>query len=115
MRHVELEEARAGAVSFCNRFDGRGARGAKAVGEVEFFGHGCDGQFAERVVDFVDADWGEADGGGDFVAEDCGRRVAKVSVDELAGDDSVSEEGLTVGEVGVGLTGVGGGIVPVVG
>jgi len=49
------------------------------------------------------------------VAEDCGRRVAKVSVDELAGDDSVSEEGLTVGEVGVGLTGVGGGIVPVVG
>lgn len=113
VRHVELEETWAGAVGGRDGFDGRRARGAEAVGEVELLGDGRDGELAERVVDFVDADGGEADGRRDFVPEDGGRRVTQVRVDELAGDDTVPVEGLAVGEVGVGLTGVGGGVEPI--
>jgi len=112
VRHVELEETRAGAVGCGDVFDGGGAGGAEAVGEVEFLGDARDGELAVGVVDFVDADRGEADRGGDFVAEDCGCCVAEVGVDKLARDDAVPEEGLAVGEVGVGLTGVGGGVQP---
>lgn len=39
--------------------------------------------------------------------------IAEVGIDELTGDDLVPVEGLTVGEVGVRLAGVGGGVVPV--
>ena len=38
VRHVELEEARAGGVGFGDGFDGGGARGGEGVGEVEFVG-----------------------------------------------------------------------------
>ena len=44
-----------------------------------------------RVVDLVDADGGEADGRSDLVAEERGACVALVGVDELFGDDAVSE------------------------
>lgn len=57
---------------------------------------------------------GRVEGSGTFMSEDGGAGVADVCVDELAGDDLVAVEGLTIGEVGVGLAGVGGGIVPVV-
>ena len=113
VRHVQLIEARTGAVGFRDGLDGRRARGAEAVREVEFLGDGGDGELAEGVVNFVDADRGEANRGGDFVPEDGGCRVAQVGVDELAGDDAVSVEGLAVGEVCVGLAGVGGGVEPV--
>lgn len=115
VRHVELEEAGAGAVGGGDGFDGGAAGRAEAVGEVELLGDARDGEFALRVVDFVDADGGEADGGGDGVPEDGGAGVAGVRVDELAGDDAVAEEGLPVGEVGVGRAGVGGGVVPACG
>ena len=107
VRHVELVESGPGAIGFCDGFDGRRAGCAEAVGQVEFFGDRCDWEFAEGVVDFVDADWCETDWCRDFVAEDCGCGVAEVGVDELPGDDSVPEEGLTVSEVGVGLAGIG--------
>lgn len=44
------------------------------------------------MVGFVDADWGEADGCWEFVAEDRGVHVAVVGVDEHAGDDAVPVE-----------------------
>jgi hypothetical protein len=53
------------------------------------------------MVDFVYADWGEADGSVDFVAEDGGAGVAFVGVDEHAWDDAVTVEGLSVCGVGV--------------
>lgn len=46
------------------------------------------------------------------MAEDGGRGVAEVGVDQLTRDNAVTVEGLTVREVGVGLAGVGGGVVP---
>lgn len=58
--------------------------------------------------------WRRGDGGGTFVPEDGGAAVVDVGVDELAGNDLIAVEGLTVGEVGVGSTGVGRGIVPAV-
>lgn len=97
VRHVELVEAGAFAVGGRDVFDGCAARGAEAVGEVELFGDLSDGQFAQRVVDFVDADRRKADWRRHFVPEDRRRRVPDVGVDELAGDDAVPEEGLAVG------------------
>jgi len=126
--HVELVEAGSLAVCFGNFLDGVRAGGGEAIGEVEFFGDGGDGDLAGGVVDFVYADRGEADGGGDLVAEDCSGGVAEVGVDELSGDDAVTVEGLawaclaelrmvemelTVGEMGVRLASIGGGIEPV--
>ena len=111
--HVELEEAGPGAVGGAYVFDWGAAGCGKAVGEVELFGDGGDGEFAEGMVDFVDADWREADGCGDFVAEDCGGCVAGIGVDKLTGDYAVAEEGGAVGKVSVGLAGIGGGVVPV--
>ena len=64
------------------------------------------------MVYFVDADWSKTNWGRDFVAEDGDACVAEIGVDELARDDAVTEEGLAVGEMGVGLSSVGGGIVP---
>jgi len=52
-----------------------------AVGQVQFFGDLGDGKLAERVVDLVDADWGEADGCAGLVAPDLVLGVAFVSVD----------------------------------
>ena len=68
--HVELVEAAAVAVGSSDILDRGGAGGGEAVGEVELFGDGGDGELAVFVVDFVDADGGEADGRADFVAED---------------------------------------------
>lgn len=112
VRHVELKETRPCAIGFCDVFDGGRTGGAEAVGKVEFFGDGRDGELAVLVVDFVNADWCKAYGRGDFVAKDCGRGVAEVGVDELAGDDAMPEEGLAVGEVSVRLAGIGGCIQP---
>lgn len=58
------------------------------------------------MVDFVYSDRSEPDWCGDGVAEDFGARVARVCVDELVGDYTVSVEGLTVCEVGGGEAGV---------
>lgn len=65
MRHVKLVEARSLAVGFRDFLNGRATGCAKTIGEVEFFGHCGDGQLAERMIDFVDADWSETEGGGD--------------------------------------------------
>ena len=112
VRHVQLVEAAAGAVGGGDVLDGGGAGSGEAVGQVELLGNFGDGQFAQRVVDLVDADRGEADGGGDFVSEDGGAAGADIGVDELTGDDLVAIEGLSVGEVGVGGAGIGGCIQP---
>lgn len=72
MRHVELVEARPLPVGLRDLFDGTGACGRKAVGEVQFFRYGCDWNFAERMVDFVDANGGKTYRRGDwsfFLAE----------------------------------------------
>ena len=92
--HVELVETGALAICGGDVFDWGRAGGGEAVREVELFGDGGDGEFAEGVVDFVDANGGEAEGGGHFMAEDCGGGVTEVGVDELAGNDTVTEEGL---------------------
>lgn len=110
MRHVQLEEADAFAVvgerivCLTDGLDGLRARGGEAVGEVELAGYTGDGKFAGVVVDFVDANWGEADGGVDRVAPDRVGCVAGVGVDEHTGDDAVAVERLAVGGVGVGLS-----------
>ena len=67
------------------------------------------------MVDLVYADRGEAYGRRDAMAEDGGCGIASVSVDEHAGDYAVAVEGLAVCEVGVGLPGVRGGVVPMEG
>lgn len=65
MRHVKLVEARPLAVGLRDFLDGRATGRAKTVREVQFIGHGGDRQLAERMIDFVDADWSESEGGGD--------------------------------------------------
>ena len=47
-----------------------------------------------------------------LVPEDNGAGGAGVCIDELTRDDTVAEEGLTIGEVCVRLASVGGGIEP---
>ena len=46
------------------------------------------------------------------MAEQCGRGVPGIRVDELAWDDAVPEEGLSVCEVSIGLASVRAGVVP---
>ena len=46
------------------------------------------------------------------MAEDGGAGISEVGVDELAGNDAMAEEGLSICEVSIGKAGVGGGIVP---
>lgn len=112
VRLVQLEESRGFAVRSTNILDRLAAGGGEAVGQVELFGDFGDGQLAGGVVDFVDAYGGEADGRGDFVAEDFGGGVTRVGVDEHSWDYAVAVEGLAVGEVGGGHAGVGRGVVP---
>ena len=115
MGHVQLEEAAAlGPIGGPDGFDGGRACGREAIGELELAGHLGHGKFAGRVVDFVDPDWGEADGRRDLVPEDCASGVTRVGVDKLAGDDAVAVECLAVSEVSVGEPGVGGGVEPAV-
>ena len=110
--HVELVEAGALTVGFGDCFDRVGASGRETVREIQFLGDGSDGDFAGWVIDLVNADRGETDRGRHFMAEDSGRGVTEISIDELPGDDTVAEEGLSIGEVGIGLTGIGGSIIP---
>lgn len=63
--HVELVEAGAGAVGFGDGFNRVAACCAETVGEIELFGDFGDGEFAERIVNFVYANWSEADWGRD--------------------------------------------------
>jgi len=106
MRNVKLEESRAFAVRSTDVSYGIGTCGREAVWQIQFLRDLCDREFAAGVVNLVDADWGEANVCGDFVAEDGGLGAASVGVDEHAWDDSVAVEGLSVCEVGVGLAGV---------
>ena len=69
MGHVELVEAGTIAVGFGDLFDGIAAGCAESVGEVELGSYFGDREFAVFVVDFVYADGGEADGGGDWEME----------------------------------------------
>lgn len=84
----------AGAVGCSDLFDSSGPGGGEAIGEVEFVSDFGYGKFAKWVVNFVYPDGGEADWCGNFVAKYCRCGVAEVGVDELAGDYSVTEEGL---------------------
>ncbi len=64
-----MVEAGTIAVGLGHFFDGIAAGRAESVGEVELSGYLGDGEFAVFVVDFVYADGGEADGGGDWEGE----------------------------------------------
>ena len=64
------------------------------------------------MIDFVDANGGKANGSGDLVPENGRARITKVGVNQLAGDDAVTEESLAVGQVRVREAGVGGRIIP---
>ena len=66
MGHVELIEAGTIAVGLGDLLDGIAAGCAESVGEIELSGYFGDGKFAVFVVDFVYADGGEADRGGDW-------------------------------------------------
>ena len=108
--HVELVEAGTLTVGFGDCFDGVGASGRETVREIQFLGDSSNGDFASRVIDFINANRGETDGGGHFVAKDSGCGITEISINKLPGDDTVAEEGLSIGEVGIGLTSVGGSI-----
>lgn len=54
------------------------------------------------MVDLVDTDRCESNGGGDLVAEDLCSGVSEVGVHELVRDDTVTEECLSVGKMCVG-------------
>ena len=66
MGHVELVEAGTIAVCFGDLFDGVATGCAESVGKVELGGYFGDGEFAVFVVDFVYADGGKTDRGGDW-------------------------------------------------
>ena len=68
-----MEEARTIAVGLGDLLDGIAAGCAESVGEVELGGYFGDGEFAVFVVDFVDADRGEADRSGDWKGVLAGR------------------------------------------
>lgn len=70
VRHVELKESGCailvgglGVVGAADVFDRSGARGRETVGQVELACHCGDGEFAQGVVDLIDADGSEADRG----------------------------------------------------
>jgi len=64
------------------------------------------------VVDLVDADWGKTNWCRCLVSPYLVGGVTLVCVDELAWDDAVTEESLSVGEMGGGIACVAGGVVP---
>ena len=66
MGHVELEETGTIAIGLGDLFDGIAAGCTESVGEVELGGYFCNGEFTVFVIDFVYANGGEADGGGDW-------------------------------------------------
>jgi hypothetical protein len=78
---VQLEEPWPLAICAADIFDAVRACRGEAVGQVQLGGDVRDGEFARGVVDPVDADGCEADGGGDAVVEDGGARVASGGVD----------------------------------
>lgn len=64
--HVELIEAGTIAIGLGDLLDGIAARCAESVGEVELSRYFGDRKFAIFVVDFVYADGGKANRGGDW-------------------------------------------------
>ena len=66
MGHIELIEPWALAICFRNFLNRVAAGGAEGVREVELIGDFGNREFAIFVVDFIDADWSKADGGGDW-------------------------------------------------
>ena len=66
MGHVELVEAGTIAIGLGDLLDGIAAGCAESVGKVELSGYLGDGKFAVFVVDFVYADGGKTDRGGDW-------------------------------------------------
>ena len=64
--HVELVEAGTIAIGLGDLFDGVAAGCTESVGEVELGGYFGDREFAVFVVDFIYADGGKADWGGDW-------------------------------------------------
>ena len=66
MGHVELVEAGTIAVGLGNLLNRIAAGCTESVGEVELSCYFGDGEFAVFIVDFVYADGGEADRGGDW-------------------------------------------------
>lgn len=98
----------------CDVFDRAGSGRAQRIGETQLTGYLCHRQLALWVVDLVDADGSESEGRRDLVAEQCGGGVALIDVHQLSRDDSMSEEGLAVGDMGPALAGVGLGVQPAV-
>ncbi|KAH4195804.1 hypothetical protein HBI25_050610 [Parastagonospora nodorum] len=103
VRHVELEEPHAVSFPSCARvigppdgFNRLAARRAETIWQSQFAGDSGDGQFAVRMVDFIDPDGREADGRRYLVPEYVRRRIALVRVDEHAGHDAVAVEGLAI-------------------
>ena len=111
MWHVELIEAWSLTVGFGNFFDGIRAGGGETVGEIEFFGDGCNGKLTVLVIDLVDTDGGETNGcrywstvnrrwWGEsqrptFMTEDRCAGVAKICINELSWNDLVTVECLS--------------------
>ena len=112
VRHVQLEEPRSVAVSFGDILDRRRTGGAETVWQIQLFRNFGDGKFAQRMVDLVDAYGREANRCADLVAPDLVCGVALVGVHQHTWDDLVSEEGLSVGEMGVTQAGIGRGVQP---
>jgi hypothetical protein len=113
VRHVELEEPHAAFFPPCARvigppdvFNRLAARRAETIRQSQFAGDSSEGQFAVRVVDFINPEGREADGRRYLVPEYVRCRVALVRVDEHAGHDAVAVEGLAVRCVRVRETGV---------
>lgn len=88
VQHVQLKEARAFAIRLCHGFDGLGARGAEAAGQIQLFGDFGDGQLALGVANLVDADGREADRCEDLVGPDLGAGVPLVGIYQHARDDA---------------------------
>lgn len=103
MGEIKLEKLGAGTVGISHFFDrGRPGRG-ETIREVELLSDFSYGEFTQWVINFIYPNWGEANWSRNFMAKYCRCRVAEIGIDELAGDYSVAEEGLTYCGVGKGF------------
>ena len=110
---VQLEEAHpVFAVRFTHLLDAVAPRRREGVHQPQVARDVRDAQFPGGVVDAVDADGREADGGVDLVAEQRGGAVAHVRVAQHARDDLVAVEGGAVRRVRPADARVAGGVQP---
>lgn len=100
MTLIKLEESGSVSIGLADVFNTVTSSGGKAVREIEFLCDFCHGELSGWVIDAINADGSESNGGTNFVTEDFTGRVSLVGVYEGTRDDPMAVECLTVGQMG---------------